>query len=305
MTTGADRIEETPGAAEGSEAGVSFWSDARRRLFKNKLAVFGMIVIAVLAALCFSQSPLCRYVIGFTYEQQDLALGPTPPGARHWLGTDPLGRDLLARLLYGGQISLLVGLCATLVSLTIGVLYGAISGFVGGKLDMVLMRAVDILYSLPFVIFVILLMVLYGQNIYLLFVAIGAVSWLTMARIVRGQVLSLKQREFVEAAHALGLSRRRIILRHIIPNLLGPIIVFTTLTIPDVILLESFLSFLGLGVQPPHSSWGVLIKEGAEVMEEYPWLLLYPGLIMALTLFSFNFLGDGLRDALDARGSKD
>jgi len=304
MTTAPQKIETMPAAAP-SEAGVSFWSDARRRLCKNKLAIFGAIVVAVLALLCFSEPLLCPRLVGFTYEQQNLALGPMPPSARHWLGTDPLGRDLLARLLYGGKISLLVGLCATLVSLSIGVLYGAISGFAGGKLDMVLMRAVDILYSLPFVIFVILLMVFFGQNIILLFVAIGAVSWLTMARIVRGQVMSLKRREFIEAAHALGLSRRRILLRHIIPNLLGPIIVFTTLTIPDVILLESFLSFLGLGVQPPHSSWGVLIKEGAEVMEEYPWLLFYPGLIMALTLFSLNFLGDGLRDALDVRGSKD
>lgn len=305
MTTAPDNLETSSGAEERVEAGVSFWSDARRRLFKNKLAIFGLIVVCILAAICFSEPLLCPRVVGFTYEQQNLALGPTPPGAQHWLGTDPLGRDLLARLIYGGKISLMVGLCATLVSLTIGVLYGAISGFVGGKLDMVMMRLVDILYSLPFVIFVILLMVFFGQNIILLFVAIGAVQWLTMARIVRGQVMSLKRREFVEAAHALGLSRRRIILRHIIPNLLGPIIVFTTLTIPDVILLESFLSFLGLGVQPPHSSWGVLIKEGAEVMEEYPWLLLYPGLVMALTLFSFNFLGDGLRDALDVRGSKD
>jgi oligopeptide transport system permease protein len=305
MTTAPDNLENTPGEAAPAEAGASFWSDARRRLFKNKLAVFGGLVVLALTALCFSEPLLCPGVIGFTYEQQDLALGPTPPGAHHWLGTDPLGRDLLARLLYGGKISLMVGLCATLVSLTIGVLYGAISGFAGGKLDMLLMRAVDILYALPFVIFVILLMVFFGQNIILLFVAIGAVSWLTMARIVRGQVMSLKRREFVEAAHALGLSERRIILRHIIPNLLGPIIVFTTLTIPDVILLESFLSFLGLGVQPPHSSWGVLIKEGAEVMEEYPWLLIYPGLVMSLTLFSLNFLGDGLRDALDVRGSKD
>ena len=305
MTTEPDNIETASGAAQPAEAGVSFWSDARRRLFKNKLAIFGAVVVALLAALCFSEPLLCPRVVGFTYEQQDLLLGPAPPSAKHWLGPDPLGRDLLARLLYGGKISLLVGLCATLVSLTIGVLYGAISGFVGGKLDMVLMRAVDILYALPFVIFVILLMVFFGQNIILLFVAIGAVSWLTMARIVRGQVMSLKRREFVEAANALGLSERRIVLRHIIPNLLGPIIVFTTLTIPDVILLESFLSFLGLGVQPPHSSWGVLIKEGAEVMEEYPWLLIYPGLVMSLTLFSLNFLGDGLRDALDVRGSKD
>lgn len=198
-----------------------------------------------------------------------------------------------------------MALCATFVSLVVGVLYGAVSGFAGGKTDIVMMRGVDILYSLPFVIFVILLMVFFGQKLILLFLAIGAVSWLTMARIVRGQVLSLKHREFVEAAHAIGLSRRRIILRHIIPNLLGPIIVYTTLTIPDVILLESFLSFLGLGVQPPQSSWGSLMQEGASVMEEYPWLLLYPGAVMALTLFSFNFLGDGLRDALDVRGSKD
>jgi oligopeptide transport system permease protein len=304
MTTNTTTTESASSAA-ASERGVSFWADARRRLFKNKLAIFGGIVVLVLAVVCFSEPLLCPGVVGFTYEQQNLAVGPTPPSAQHWLGTDPLGRDLLARLLYGGKISFMVGVCATLVSLTIGVLYGAISGFVGGKLDTVMMRIVDILYSLPFVIFVILLMVFFGQNIILLFIAIGAVSWLTMARIVRGQVMSLKQREFVEAAHALGLSRRRIILRHIIPNLLGPIIVFTTLTIPDVILLESFLSFLGLGVQPPHSSWGVLIKEGAEVMEEYPWLLLYPGAVMALTLFSFNFLGDGLRDALDVRGSKD
>ena len=199
----------------------------------------------------------------------------------------------------------MVGLCATAVSLIIGVIYGAIAGFAGGKLDMVMMRIVDILYALPFAIFVILLMVFFGQNIILLFVAIGAVEWLTMARIVRGQVMAVKRQEFVEAAHALGLRRGRIIFRHIVPNLLGPIIVYATLTVPEVILLESFLSFLGLGVQPPQSSWGVLIKEGAEVMEEYPWLLLYPGFVMALTLFSLNFLGDGLRDALDVRGSKD
>jgi oligopeptide transport system permease protein len=234
-----------------------------------------------------------------------LALGPVPPNRAHWLGTDPLGRDLLARLLYGGRVSLMVGLLATAVSLVIGVIYGAVSGFAGGKVDMALMRGVDILYALPFTIFVILLMVFFGQNIVLLFVAIGAVEWLTMARIVRGQVMAIKQQEFVEAARALGLRRRRILFRHILPNLLGPIIVYATLTVPEVMLLEAFLSFLGLGVQPPHSSWGVLIKEGAEVMEEYPWLLTYPGVVMALTLFSLNFLGDGLRDALDVRGSKD
>jgi oligopeptide transport system permease protein len=288
-----------------TEKGASFWQDARHRLWKNKLAIFGLSVVSVLAVLSLASPLISRYIIGFTYDQQNLKLGPVPPNHTHWLGTDPLGRDLLARLLYGGGISLLVGLCGTVVSLTVGVTYGAIAGFIGGKLDMVMMRAVDILYALPFTIFVILLMVFFGQNIILLFVAIGAVEWLTMARIVRGQVMAVKRQEFVEAAHALGLSRRRIIFRHIVPNLLGPIIVYATLTVPEVILLESFLSFLGLGVQPPQSSWGVLIKEGAEVMEEYPWLLMYPGIVMALTLFSLNFLGDGLRDALDVRGSKD
>jgi len=291
--------------AEMPDTGASFWQDSRHRLWKNKLAVLGLCVIAALTVLCFSEPLLCRYVIGYTYEQQDLALGPVPPSHAHWLGTDQLGRDLLARLLYGGRISLMVGLCATLVSLTIGVIYGSISGFVGGNLDAVMMRIVDILYALPFAIFVVLLMVFFGRNLILLFVAIGAVEWLTMARIVRGQVLSLKNREFIEAAHALGLPWWRIIWRHIIPNMLGPIIVYATLTVPGVMLLEAFLSFLGLGVQPPQSSWGVLIKEGAEAMEEYPWLLIYPASIMALTLFSLNFLGDGLRDALDVRSAKD
>jgi oligopeptide transport system permease protein len=291
-----DRVETGPSP--------SFWQDAWHRLWKNKLAIFGLVVLIVLGTLS-SISFLWPNMTGFSYEQQDLVLGPAPPNHIHWLGTDPLGRDLLARLLYGGAISLMVGLCATAVSLTIGVAYGAVAGFAGGKLDMLMMRIVDILYALPFTIFVILLTVFFGQNIILLFVAIGAVEWLTMARIVRGQVMAIKRQEFVEAAHALGLKEGRIIFRHIVPNLLGPIIVYATLTVPEVILLESFLSFLGLGVQPPHSSWGVLIKEGAEVMEEYPWLLIYPAAAMALTLFSLNFLGDGLRDALDVRGSKD
>lgn len=291
----------SPAEAEPSS---SFWQDARHRLWKNRLAVFGLVVV-VLLVLTSVIAAIFPGLTGFRYDQQDLVLGPAPPSHAHWLGTDPLGRDLLARLLYGSGISMAVGLCATVVSLTIGVAYGAIAGFAGGKLDTVMMRIVDILYALPFTIFVILLTVFFGQNIILLFIAIGAVEWLTMARIVRGQVMSVKKQEFVEAAHALGLRRRRIIFRHIVPNLLGPIIVYATLTMPEVILLESFISFLGLGVQPPQSSWGLLIKEGAAVMEEYPWLLIYPAATMALTLFSLNFLGDGLRDALDVRGSKD
>lgn len=224
---------------------------------------------------------------------------------RHILGTDTLGRDLLVRILYGGRVSLGVGLAATFVALTIGVTYGAVAGYFGGSADSVMMRIVDIIYSLPFTVFVILLTVYFGRDIYLLFIAIGAVEWLTMARIVRGQVRSLKRMEFIEAARSLGFGRRRIIGGHILPNILGPVIVYTTLTIPSVMLLESFLSFLGLGVQPPMSSWGRLIEEGSKQMEEFPWLLIYPGLVFSLTLLSLNFLGDGLRDALDVRSSKD
>jgi oligopeptide transport system permease protein len=283
-----------------AERGHSLWSDAWHRLRRNHLAVAGGVVLVVLSLACaagplFSQS----------YEEQNLDLGATPPSPAHWLGTDTLGRDLLARTLYGGRISITVGLVATVVALAIGVTYGAVAGYFGGKVDSALMRIVDILYALPFAIFVILLMVFFGRNIFILFFAIGAVEWLTMARIVRGQVMSIKRMEFIEAARALGLGRRRIIFRHLIPHVLGPVIVYTTLTIPAVMLLEGFLSFLGLGVQAPMSSWGSLIKDGSEKMEEYWWLLVFPGALFSITLFSLNFLGDGLRDALDVRASKD
>jgi oligopeptide transport system permease protein len=291
----------TPPAPEALEQGSSLGQDAWLRLRKNKLAVFGLACLAVVTVLCL----VGPWLLPYGYEEQKLELGASPPGPLHWLGTDTLGRDLLVRLLYGGRISLGVGLAATFVALTIGVVYGAVAGFFGGKLDAVLMRIVDIMYSLPFPIFVILLMVFFGKNIILLFVAIGAVEWLTMARIVRSQVMAVKRMEFIEAARALGLGKRRIIFRHILPNILGPIIVYTTLTIPAVMLLEAFLSFLGLGVQPPMSSWGVLIKDGAEKMEEFSWLLVFPAALFSLTLFSLNFLGDGLRDALDVRSSKD
>jgi oligopeptide transport system permease protein len=283
------------------EQGSSLWSDAWHRLSKNKIAVFGGVTLIVLTVACIFGPLLSSY----SYEDQNLNLGASAPSMSHWLGTDTLGRDLLVRLLVGGRISIGVGLCATLVALTIGVVYGATAGFFGGKTDAFMMRIVDIMYALPFTIFVILLMVFFGRNIVLLFVAIGAVEWLTMARIVRGQIMSIKKMEFIEAARSIGLGKRRIIFRHMIPNVLGPIIVYTTLTIPAVMLLEAFLSFLGLGVQPPLSSWGVLIKDGAEKMEEFWWLLVFPGTIFSLTLFSLNFLGDGLRDALDVRSSKD
>ena len=283
------------------EGGRSLWQDALTRLGKNKLAVISAcIILFIVLSVIFAD-----WISPYSYEVQDLDLGASPPSARHWLGTDTLGRDLLIRILYGGRVSLLVGLLATTVALTIGVMWGTVSGYLGGRIDMIMMRIVDILYGLPYPIFIILLMVIFGRNIYLLFFAIGAIEWLTMARIVRGQVLSLRHLEYIEAAVAMGQSRRQIIRHHVLPNILGPIIVYTTLTIPNVILLESFISFLGLGVQPPMSSWGVLISHGVETMEEYPWLLIYPAVALSLTLFSLNFLGDGLRDALDPRIARD
>ena len=285
---------------EQFEQGTSLWKDAVRRFLKNKMAVFGLgfVLLLTLAAIA---APL--FVKSFS--AQNLAYGAQPPSSAHWLGTDVLGRDLMSRVLYGSRISLAVGVCATLVSLTIGVFYGAISGYLGGKTDAVMMRIVDILYALPFTVFVILLMVIFGRNIILLFMAIGAVEWLTVARIVRGQVLSLRKQEFIEAAIALGLRKRAIILRHLVPNVLGITIIYATLTVPSVMLLEAALSFLGFGVQPPMSSLGVLIDEGAKTIEEFPWLLIFPGVVFSVTLFSLNFLGDGLRDALDPKAAKD
>lgn len=284
-----------------AEDGSSLWQDAWLRLKKNRAAVAGGVVLITMVILAL----LTPLIAPYSYEAQNLDLGASPPSAAHWLGTDIFGRDLLTQILYGGRISLAVGFIATAVALVIGVTWGAVAGYVGGRVDAAMMRFVDILYALPFMIFIILLMVVFGRNILLLFLAIGAVEWLTMARIMRTQVQALRQQEFVEAAISLGLSPSAIIFKHIVPNAIGPIIVYTTLTIPSVMLLEAFLSFLGLGIQPPQTSWGLLISYGAETMEEYPWLLIFPGLALTITLFSLNFLGDGLRDALDVRGSKD
>lgn len=289
-----------PRGAEFAD-GTSLWRDAWRRLIKNRMAVLGGAVLVGMAVVCVV-GPLCT---GYGYEQQDLVLGAAPPSSHHWLGTDVFGRDLLTRILHGGRISLLVGLIASGVALIIGVSWGAVAGYAGGRIDAFMMRVVDILYALPFMIFVVLLTVVFGRSLLLLFLAIGAVEWLTMARIIRGQVQALKQQEFIEAAVSIGLSRWSILRRHLIPNAIGPLIVYTTLTIPAVMLLEAFISFLGLGVQPPASSWGSLISDGVETMEEYPWLLIFPGIALSVTLFALNFLGDGLRDALDVRASKD
>jgi oligopeptide transport system permease protein len=283
------------------EQGTSLWQDAWARLRRNRLAVVSGGVFAFIVLACIVGPWLSPY----GYEEQNLVLGAAPPSAAHWFGTDSFGRDLLVRILYGGRISLMVGLIATAVALLIGVTWGAIAGYMGGRTDAVMMRIVDIIYALPFMIFVVLLTVVFGRSLLLLFLAIGAVEWLTMARIIRGQVQALRHQEFVEAAISIGLPRRAIIVRHLIPNALGPLIVYTTLTIPAVMLLEAFISFLGLGVQPPQSSWGSLISEGAETMEEYPWLLIFPGIALSMTLFALNFLGDGLRDALDVRASRD
>jgi oligopeptide transport system permease protein len=247
---------------------------------------------------------LAPWVAPYPYARTDLAYGARPPSWQHPLGTDELGRDLLTRVMWGARVSLAVGVLATAVSLAIGVGYGALAGYLGGRAERLMMRLVDVLYGLPFMFFVIILMVVFGRNIVNLFIALGAVQWLTMARIVRGQILSLKAREFVQAVRALGAGSPRVLLRHLVPNAAGPIIVYATLTVPAVMLEEAFLSFLGLGVQPPMASWGSLASEGAAAMEPYPWLIVFPGAALTLTLFALNFLGDGLRDALDPQVSR-
>jgi oligopeptide transport system permease protein len=288
--------------ALGSARPESPWQDARRRLRRNRLAMASAAFLVLLCLAAFGADGIPGLP---DPAAQDLALGASPPSATHLFGTDDLGRDLLSRVVHGGRISLLVGLLGTLVSLVVGVSYGAVAGYRGGRTDEVMMRAVDVLYSLPYIFLVILLLVFFSRSILMLFVALGLVQWLTMARIVRGQVLSLKQQTFVEAARALGATDRAIIFRHLVPNTLGPVIVYATLSVPAVILQEAFLSFLGLGVPPPQASWGSLVADGARVLALFPWQVLFPGLALSLTLFCFNFLGDGLRDALDPQDRRE
>ncbi|MCW4116058.1 ABC transporter permease subunit [Aurantimonas sp. MSK8Z-1] len=277
----------------------SLTRDAMRRLRGNKAAVVSLFVLGfiLLAAL------VGPWLVPFDYETPDWSAFRAPPSIEsgHYFGTDQNGRDLLARVLYGTRVSLAVATIATFVSVVVGVLYGAVSGFVGGRVDQAMMRFVDVMYALPYILFVILLMVMFGRDVFLLFAAIGLLEWLTMARIVRGQTLSLKEREFVEAARAAGVSTFPIILRHIVPNLVGPVVIYATLTIPEIVITESFLSYLGFGVQEPLTSLGTLISEGTDVLEVLPWLLLFPGAILVSLLLAFAFVGDGLRDAFDPK----
>ena len=299
--------QETAGTG-GRVKGTSLWKDAWRRLKKNKLAMLGGVVVIIIILASLIGPTLVYWLTGYTYQtiQAERELVQAfPPSWRHPFGTDPQGRSLLARVLVGGQISLMVGVISTAVSLVIGVTYGAIAGYMGGKIDNLMMRIVDVMYAIPYMMLVIVLLALFERSLFLLFAALGAVSWLTMARIVRGQVLSLKHQEFVEAARSIGVPTWKIIFRHLVPNTLGPVIVYATLTVPSVMLQEAFLSYLGLGVQAPLSSWGTLAADGSQNIAIFPWMIIFPGVTMALTLFSLNFVGDGLRDALDPQMRKE
>jgi oligopeptide transport system permease protein len=290
---------DSSAAEDDLVVGTSLWRDAFRRLQKNRMAMAGLLVTVSLTLFSFAGPLFMKQLWGYDYETQNLGYGPRPPSAAHWFGTDYFGRDLLTRVLFGGQISLTVGLLAASVAALVGTVYGAVSGYVGGRIDGLMMRIVDIIYALPYMFLVIVLVTIFGKSLPLLFLSLGMVGWLMTARIVRGQMLSLKEREFVLAARSLGVRGPTILFRHLIPNTLGPIIVYFTLTVPSMILQEAFLSFLGLGVQAPRPSLGALISDGAQHMAVFWWELLFPGSVMALLLFSLNFLGDGVRDALD------
>jgi len=294
LSTYADKL-----SALDAPKGRSLTQDALRRLTRNKAAVFSIGILVLIVLVAF----IGPYFVPWGYSEVDWSNIRKPPNfeAQHYLGTDQNGRDMLARVLQGTQMSLIVAAVATLVSVFIGVIYGAVAGYFGGRVDAIMMRIVDVMYALPYILFVIILVVMFGRNPVLLFVGIGAIEWLTMARIVRGQTLTLKEREFVEAARASGAKPFTIIMRHIVPNLTGPVVIYATLTIPEIIIAESFLSYLGLGVQEPQTSLGTLISAGAPVAEVMPWLLLAPAAVLVTMLFCLTYVGDGLRDALDPK----
>ncbi|MDD2919192.1 ABC transporter permease subunit [Rhodoferax sp.] len=280
-------------------AGRSLWSDARRRFVRNKAAVFSLCLLSLIALACV----VGPWLLPHAFDSADWDAMSMPPSLKnaHYWGTDEAGRDLLVRSLIGGRISLTVGLLATLASVSLGIVWGATAGFMGGKVDAVMMRIVDMMYAIPYLLIAILLVTILGREFYLVVLTITVFSWMDMARVVRGQTLSLRSMEYVEAARAMGVSTRRIIFAHIVPNLLGVVVIYTTVTVPGVILTESVLSFLGLGIQEPMTSWGVLIEDGAAVMEVSPWILLFPAGSLSASLYCFNFIGDGLRDALDPK----
>jgi oligopeptide transport system permease protein len=295
----SDTLELAVARVEAARPGRSPWTDARRRFVRNKAAVASLVLLAIIAAACVFGPMLLPNAFDST-DWDAMKLPPMLQGT-HWWGTDESGRDLLVRCLIGGRISLMVGVLATLASVAVGIAWGATAGFLGGRVDSFMMRFVDMMYAIPYLLIAILLVTLLGRDFYLVVLAITAFSWMDMARVVRGQTLSLRHREFVEAARAIGVPTRRIIFSHIVPNLLGIVVIYTTVTVPSVILTESVLSFLGLGIQEPMTSWGVLIEDGTTVMETAPWLLLFPGALLSITLYCFNFIGDGLRDALDPK----
>jgi oligopeptide transport system permease protein len=290
-------VEVLAATVEPTLHGRSPWAAARARFMRNKASVFSLCLLAFITLACI----VGPWVLPHAFDSTDwdaMSQAPTLKNM-HWFGTDESGRDLLVRTLMGGRISLMVGLMATLASVSIGIAWGATAGFLGGKVDAVMMRIVDIMYAVPYLLIAILMVTMLGRAFYLVVITITVFSWMDMARVVRGQTLSLRSKEFVEAARAIGVPTRRIIFQHIVPNLLGVVVVYTTITVPGVIITESVLSFLGLGIQEPMTSWGVLIHDGAQVMEISPWILLFPGAMLSTALYCFNYIGDGLRDALD------
>ncbi|MCW8346766.1 MULTISPECIES: oligopeptide ABC transporter permease OppC [Vibrio] len=298
MLTKKENLEAIENFSENLEIeGRSLWQDARIRFMRNKAAMVSLFILTLMTLAVIFLPMFAQYA----FDDTDWYAMHAAPSAEHWFGTDSLGRDLYVRTLIGGRISLMVGVLGAFVAVLIGTLYGATSGFIGGRVDRVMMRILEILYAVPFMFLVIVLVTFFGRNIVLIFVAIGAIAWLDMARIVRGQTLSLRSKEFIEAAHVSGVSNWKIITKHIVPNVLGIVAVYSTLLIPSMILTESFLSFLGLGVQEPMTSWGALLQEGSQTMEVAIWQLIYPAIFMVVTLFCFNYVGDGLRDALDPK----